>query len=261
MIKMPFFEHIKILRRHIIRAVLLIVAGSGLAFLFMEHIIQYLERPYHAFLSQHQTSKDTVYALSENLTAINVFEVMTMNIKIAFFIGMILAVPFVILEIWNFVKPALYKGERLIVGAISACSILLFYTGIVFGYFLIIPFFFKSALSWASQYAHVMLTYQSYFNTLMVMVLIFGIIFEVPVILSLLCLSGIINANTIKQNRRIAFLLSFIIGALLAPPDAISMCLIALPLYGMIEISILIMIAIEKRKSLTQNETFPKFSD
>jgi len=218
----------------------------------METIISYLEKPYRIFLINN-TVKNPSHTVTDTLTAINVFEVMTMNIKIAFFVGLVVSVPYIIYEVWRFVRPALYKTERILIGSLSLFSLFLFYAGIVFGYFLIIPFFFQSAIAWASQYAHVMLTYQSYFNTLIIMVLIFGIIFEVPVIFSLLCLSGVINSEALARNRRFAFLFSFILGALLAPPDVLSMCLIALPLYGMIEVSIILMRYLESRKQLTPN--------
>lgn len=244
---MPLFEHIQILRKHLLRALLWVIGFSCLAFLFMEPIISYLKHSYQVFLYSSQSSTSNLQ-ISTDLTAISVFEVMTMNIKIAFVIGLILSLPFVVIEIWNFVSPGLYKHERFFARLMLILSLVFFYSGILFGYYLIIPFFFKSALFWASKYANVMITYNSYFNTLTMMVLIFGIIFEVPVILSLLGISGVLTSETIVKNRRFAFLGSFIVGAILAPPDVLSMCLIALPLYAMIEISILFVRFFETKK-------------
>lgn len=249
---MPFLNHIQVLRRHVFRALCYVFCFSCVSFLFMDEIIDYLKTSYKK-ISSINHSGESIFKISNDLTAVSVFEVMTTNFKISFIIGFLFALPFILWELWRFVSPALYKHERLLARFLIISGFIFFYAGITFGYFLIIPLFFQSALLWANQYSNVMITYESYFNTLTVMVLIFGIIFEVPVIITLLGLSGILKASDISKNRKIAFLSSMIIGAILAPPDVFSMCLIGLPLYAMIEVSILFLTFFENKKTVDIN--------
>ncbi|MBX9703799.1 MAG: twin-arginine translocase subunit TatC [Silvanigrellaceae bacterium] len=239
--EMTIFEHIQELRTSLIKSLGFLIFFSLIAMCFMQEIISFLQTPYHKAIEKVAKVIGT-----NKLTAINVFEVMTVNIKVCFLVGFIFGLPFILWEIWKFVSPALYPREKSIAVTFLGASIILFYLGIYCGYSFIIPLFFENALVWASQYAHVTITFENYFNTLITMVMIFGIIFEVPVILSLLGALGILPAATLKKYRRILFLASFIIGAILAPPDVLSMCLIALPLYAMIEISIFIIDKIKK---------------
>jgi len=242
-------EHIQDLRTHVIRVFFWILAFSGISFVFMGPIFSFLTKPYDAFLK----SSSAVSNISQHLTSIGIFEVMTVNFKICFLIGFMAALPFLLFEIWKFVSPGLYPYEKKVALVAIVSSLFLFYLGIAFGFFAIIPFFFQNALQWASQFANVMITYESYFNTLITMVLIFAIVFEIPVFFSLLGLAGLLPAETLAKNRKIAFLLCFIVGAVLAPPDVASLCLVAIPMYGMIEISIFLIRRIEKKRAEQQS--------
>ena len=234
-------EHVQQLRSHLMRGLIWLVIFSGLCFGFMKPLLTYLKEPYELFL--HSSAQST-----QNLTSISIFEVMTVNFKICFFIGFALSLPFILYELWKFVAPALYQTEKKIAQIIVCLSLLLFYAGISFGYYLIIPYFFQNALTWASNYANVLISYESYFNTLTTMLLIFAIIFEVPVVLSLLGLAGLLPSSFLSNNRKFCFLGCFILGAILAPPDVVSLCLVALPMYFMVEISIYSLKYIEKRR-------------
>ena len=247
--QMSLFDHIKELRKHALRAALWLFVFSGISFLFMEPLIHFLKKPYEAVLSQLKQQ-----GITQNLSSIIIFEVITVNFKICFLIGFAVSLPFMAREVWKFVAPALFEKEKKIARISVMASVILFYLGISFGFFLIIPYFFSNALNWASQYAQVMITYENYFNSLITMMLIFGAVFEVPVILSLLGLAGIITSQTLIKNRKIAFLSCFIIGAILSPPDVMSLCLVSIPMYFMVEISIQIIKKIEEKR-IIQIET------
>ena len=241
--QMSLFEHIQDLRKHALRAVLWLFAFSVLSFVFMEPLLHFLKRPYDSVLTSLKQQ-----GMTQNLSSISIFEVITVNFKVCFLVGFALSLPFIAREIWKFVSPALYEKEKKIARLSVMASVILFYAGISFGFFLIIPYFFSNALNWASQYAQVMITYENYFNSLITMMLIFGAVFEVPVILSLLGLAGIIPSQVLIKNRKIAFLACFIIGAILSPPDVISLCLVAIPMYLMVEISIYVIKKIEENR-------------
>lgn len=239
--QMTLFEHIQDLRKHALKGALWIFAFSGVSFLFMDPVISFLKKPYEQFLIVSKTK-----GLPENLSSIGVFEVMTMNFKICFMVGFALSIPFLMREMWKFIAPALYKKEKKFALWALLSSMFLFYAGLSFGFFLIIPYFIQEALGWTSRYAMVMITYESYFNSLITMLLIFAAVFEVPVILTLLGLVGVLPSVTLEKNRKIAFLSCFIIGAILSPPEVISLCMVALPMYFMVEVSIFIIKKIEQ---------------
>ena len=240
---LSILEHVQQLRSHIMRSLIWLIIFSFTTLLFMQPILTYLKQPYELFLNTGGKN-----SISQNLIATSIFEVMTINFKICFFIGFALSLPFILYELWKFVSPALYTSEKKIAGCVLIASVFLFYSGVLFGYFLIIPYFFNSALTWASHYSNVMITYESYFGTLTTMLLIFAIVFEVPVVLSLLGLAGLLPSRVLAKNRKIAFLACFIIGAILAPPDVFALCLVAIPMYFMVEISIYSLKQIEKWK-------------
>jgi sec-independent protein translocase protein TatC len=238
--EMTLVEHLIDLRKHLVRSLGFFLGFTIIAIIFMEPLIRFLRTPFE----NYQLSKGKPI----KLMSIGLFEVILMNFKICIVVGIIAAVPFILREIWLFVAPALYDAEKKMARPILLSSIGLFYAGISVGFFLIVPAFLGNTLDWAAPYADVNLTVESYFSSLSVMVMIFGIIFEVPVVLSLLGLIGILKSHHLSQNRRIVILISFVIGAIISPPDVFSQFVVAVPLYGMIEISILALKFIERKK-------------
>jgi sec-independent protein translocase protein TatC len=239
--EMSLVEHLMDLRKHLVRSLGFFLGFTIVAIIFMEPLIKFLRTPFEAY----QLSKGK----TERLMSTALFEVILMNFKVCIIIGIIAAVPFILREIWLFVSPALYENERKMARPILLSSLALFYTGVSFGFFLIVPAFLSNTLEWAAPYADVHLTVESYFSSLSVMVMIFGIIFEVPVILSLLGLVGILKSEHLTKNRRIVILVSFIIGAIISPPDVFSQFVVSIPLYLMVEISVIALRIIEKKKA------------
>ena len=237
-----FVFHIQELRKHLIRVVIFFALVSTLCLAFSEKIIPFLSKPLSNINFNHSLESLT-------LNSIGVFEVIMTNFKIAFILGFILSLPYILFEFWKFVSPGLYKKEKKQAKSYLFLSLLLFYAGIAFGFLFIIPLFFENSLNWAAKYTNVMLTFESYFNVLMTMTLIFGLIFEVPVILSILCMVGVISSDLMAKNRRIAFLTSCILGAILSPPDVLSLFLVSIPIYVMFEFSLLLMRKIENSKT------------
>jgi sec-independent protein translocase protein TatC len=238
--EMGLVEHVKELRKHLVRSIAYLLGFTILCIIFMEPLVRFLRRPFE----EYQIEKGK----SPELMSIGLFEVILMNFKICFLTGLILAVPFMIRELWLFVAPALYEKEKKLALPTLLASIGLFYAGISFGFFAIVPAFLSNTLEWAAPYANVQLTVDSYFSSLSMMVMIFGIIFEVPVLMSLLGLVGMLKADMLAKNRRLVILGSFIVGAVVSPPDVFSQVIVSLPLYGMIELSIVSLRIIEKRK-------------
>lgn len=239
--EMSLVSHVVELRKHIIMSLVYYAGFTIVAFIFMDPLIKFLRRPYELYqLGKGESGK---------LTSIGLFEVVMMNFKICLIVALVAAAPFMVRELWRFVSPALYEHEKKVAGPVTFASVFLFYAGVAFGFFVIVPVFLSNTLDWASEYATVMLTVDNYFSSLTTMVMIFGIIFEVPVVLSLLGLAGLITSDMVSKNRRIVILASFIIGALLSPPDVFSQTVVSVPLYLMCEISVFALRIIEKRRS------------
>ena len=239
--EMSLVGHIIELRKHIVRSLLWFLFFVIISMSFMEHVVAFLRRPYEMY--QKSIGK------SPQLMSIGLFEVVMMNFKICLIVGLVASAPFMIRELWRFVSPALYENERKIALPVVVSSVFLFFAGISFGFFVIVPVFLSNTLEWASQYASVILTVENYFSSLTTMVMIFGIIFEVPVVMSLLGLAGLLKSETLAKNRRVVLLGSFILGAVISPPDVFSQTVVSVPLYLMIELSVYALRYIERRRA------------
>jgi sec-independent protein translocase protein TatC len=160
--------------------------------------------------------------------------------KVAFIAGLILASPFVLYQIWAFVAPGLYQKEKRYVVPFVLGGSFFFALGILFGYFVAIPIGFKFLLGYATDFIKPMPSMKEYFSFTIKFLLVFGLVFEFPVVLVLLARIGVIDAKMMARRRKYAILLIFIFAAVMTPPDLISQVLMALPLMGLYELSILL---------------------
>lgn len=238
--EMSILGHLKELRQHIVASLKWFSFFLVLSLIFMDDVIKFLRYPFE----QYMISKGK----NPQLVSLGLFEVVMMNFKICILSALTVSIPFILREIWAFVEPALFESERKFVKPLMISSIILFYIGVAFGFYIIVPAFISSTLDWASEYARVELTVESYFSSLTTMIMMFGVIFEVPVIMSLLGMAGIIHSTTLTKNRKFVFFGSIVTGTVLSPPDIFSQTVVSLPLYGMMEISIYILRYIEKNR-------------
>lgn len=274
--QMSIVSHIGELRKHIMRAVYWYLAFVVAAFINMKALIRFLQLPYTCynylikqseqageslqvalqkfseFVSWPQqclTATAATASSAQTLKTIGLIEVMWVNMKMCLIAAAVVGLPFVLRELWLFVSPALYDREKKMALSLMVASVLLFYIGIFFGFFVIVPAFLAQTLQWAAEYAAVEMTYENYFGSLTTLVMIFGVIFQVPVVISLLGFVGIVKAVHITENRKFIFFGSFILGALISPPDIFSQILVSVPLYLMCEMSVFALRAIEKSRA------------
>jgi len=158
--------------------------------------------------------------------------------KLALYLALIIAMPFVLYQIWAFVAPGLYKKEKHFALPLLATSILLFYAGIAFAYFVVFPLIFGFVVSIASESFAVMTDITSYLDFFMTLIMAFGLAFEVPVATVLLVMTGLVTHEKLTRARPYVFLTAFVIGMFLTPPDVISQTLLAIPVYLLYEIGI-----------------------
>ncbi|EQD31789.1 twin-arginine protein translocation system subunit TatC [mine drainage metagenome] len=175
-----------------------------------------------------------------HLIAIHVTTTFVVPFKLTLLVALLVCMPVLLYELWAFVAPALYRKERRFVRTLMVVSIALFYVGIAFAYFVIFPMAFHFFASVAPRGVAMTTDIQNYLNFCLHLMLAFGISFEMPVVIVLLVFTSLIQEATLRRNRRYVFLICFIIAAFLTPPDALSMTLLGLPMYGLYELGLVL---------------------
>lgn len=159
-------------------------------------------------------------------------------IKLAAVVAFIAAMPWVLWQIWAFVAPGLYKSEKRLVGPLMASSTLLFYGGVAFAYFLVLPMVFHFMVTVAPQGVAVMTDISKYLDFVLTIFVAFGFAFETPVALVLLVKTGFVTPKQLASNRQYVLVGAFVVGAIFTPPDVVSQIMLAVPVYLLFEIGI-----------------------
>jgi sec-independent protein translocase protein TatC len=259
--EMSFLEHLEELRWHIIRAVLSIIILTVVAFLFknviFDKIILAPKNP--GFFTNRILCQIGEYlntrALCINTKPFNLINIqmsgqLTTHIAVSMVSGVILAFPYVLWEFWRFFKPALHNNEKQHArGAVLVAS-LLFFTGVLFGYYMIVPLSIHFLGSYViSNDVTNQINIRSYIGTMTSIALASGLIFELPIIAFFLTKIGLITPSFLKQYRRYAIVVIFIVAAIITPPDVFSQTLVAIPLLGLYEISIVVSKNVMRQKT------------
>ncbi|MDG4952878.1 twin-arginine translocase subunit TatC [Actinobacillus equuli] len=182
--------------------------------------------------------------LTENLPAgatmiaTNVATPFFTPIKLTGVVAVFLSVPFILYQIWAFVAPALYKHEKRLIYPLLVSSTLLFYLGVAFAYYVVFPLVFGFLTSTAPEGVQMATDISSYLDFVLTIFLAFGICFEVPVAIILLCWSGVTSANDLREKRPYIIVAAFVIGMLLTPPDIFSQTLLAIPMCLLFEVGL-----------------------
>lgn len=249
--EMSFWGHLDALRGHLFRSALAIIVLGIVAFINREFIFDTLilapKEP--EFITNRLLCRLGEWAgvpslclgnLNLQIININLSGQFTTHMYISMFAGLIAAVPYVIWEIWRFIKPALYENERRHSrGAVWVMS-LLFILGILFSYYLIVPLtlnFFGTYQ--VSESINNQIALSSYISTVVSVTFSLGVVFELPVFVYFLTKVGIITPEFLARNRKYMLVILLTISAIITPPDVISQILVCIPLYGLYELSIL----------------------
>jgi sec-independent protein translocase protein TatC len=181
-------------------------------------------------------------AFSINLINTGLAEQFLIHMKVALMVGVLVASPYILFLLFRFIAPALYENERRYSVRITVAAYAMFLLGIVVNYFIIFPLTVRFLGTYqVSETVSNMLTISSYIDTLMMMSLIFGIIFEIPVVSWLLAIFGLLKASWMSQYRRHAVIAILILAAAITPTgDALTLVIVALPIWLLYEVSILI---------------------
>ncbi|MBK8537687.1 MAG: twin-arginine translocase subunit TatC [Candidatus Competibacteraceae bacterium] len=237
----PFISHLLELRSRLLH----IVAGVLAIFLvltpFSNPIYTLLAGP----LLRHMPAQSS-------MIAIDVLSPFLTPLKLSLMLAVFIAIPWILYQIWGFVAPGLYQREKRLVLPILASSTLLFYCGMAFAYFLIMPLFFAFITSTAPQGVAVMTDINHYLDFVLRMFFAFGMAFEVPVATVILALAGLITPEAMAAKRPYVIVGAFVIGMLLTPPDVISQTLLALPMWLLFEVGVFISRLLLRQRSVEQ---------
>ena len=159
--------------------------------------------------------------------------------KTTLFVALFFAMPVVIYQVWAFVAPGLYRKEKRFAVPLVVSSIVLFYLGISFAYFIVFPLMFAFFTSVTPEGVQMMTDISSYLDFILTIFFAFGLAFEVPIATVMLVASGLTNTDSLKKKRPYVFLGAFVVGMFLTPPDVISQTLLAVPIYILFEAGIL----------------------
>ena len=170
-----------------------------------------------------------------SLIATSVISPFMTPFKLAFFVALFVAMPFVLYQVWAFVAPGLYRHEKKFALPLLVSSIVLFYAGIAFAYFAVFPVMFQFFANTTPVGVTMMTDITSYMDFVLTMFLCFGLAFEVPVVVVLLVLTGLVKVEKLAEIRGYVLIGIFVVAAVLTPPDAISQTIMAVPMYLLYE--------------------------
>jgi len=225
--KIPFTAHLEELRKRLIICFVAVGIGFVLSYGFKEKLFQILTRPLMG-----------VMKAGDKLIFTGLPEAFFTYLKVAFLSGIILATPVIFYQFWMFVAPGLYDKEKRLMLPIVVLSTIFFVGGSFFGYFIVFPYGFKFFLGFASDIIKPLPSMREYLSFASKLLLAFGLVFELPLIVTFLAKLGMVSVPFLKKNRKYAILLFFIGAAILTPPDVVTQIMMALPLMVLYEISI-----------------------
>jgi sec-independent protein translocase protein TatC len=230
-------SHLVELRSRLLKIASAVVVVFVVLLPFSRRIFSLVSEPLRDFLPGKQ------------LIATSVTSPLLTPFKLTFFVALFTAMPVILYQVWAFVAPGLYRKEKSFAVPLLATSILLFYLGVAFAYYLVFPLMFGFFTSVAPEGVEVMTDISSFLDFITMIVLAFGIAFEVPVATVLLVWTGLTNVEKLGKARPYVFLGAFVVGMFLTPPDVISQTLLAVPVYLLYECGILMSRIFAKKRA------------
>lgn len=239
--KMPVMEHLVELQARLTRAVLVLAAVFVGTFFYADALVQWLRVPLqNAFIPGKLQWVPTDLPVVP-FVFLAPAEALWQNVKVAGLFALVLATPYMLWEAWQFVVPGLHAHERRFVGPFVLLSTVAFYAGIAFSFFFVLPFALNFLISYGVNAGFIpQLSIAQYVGFALWFLMVFGLIFEVPLAITLMAKLGWVDVPFLKRYRKWAFLGAFIVAAILTPtPDPFNQCLMALPMYIFYEVGII----------------------
>ena len=235
--EMPFLEHLEELRWRIIKSAIAVIIGMVICLFFSQQILDLMILPTHGL--------DTPLELQ----VLKVQGMFMVKLEVGFFGGLVLALPFVLVQFWRFISPGLIETEKHYFFPLIAFSTILFLIGLSFAYFVILPLAINFFIGLASGDIKPNIAIDFYIGFVLRILLVFGFVFELPMISYFLSKIGLLTPAFMRKYRRHAIVIIFVVAAILTPPDVITQVFLAIPLILLYEFSIWISTIVERNKT------------
>ena len=219
---MSLTEHLTELRSRIIKSLIAVAVGSCVGYFFIDEIMTQLAEPVGKLYFMQPSEAFFTY------------------LKMDVFVGFLIALPVIFYHVWKFFLPALTKSERAALSIVVPASVFLFFAGLAFSFFLVLPTAIKFFMSFGSEDLTAMFSLSRYFDFMLTFVLPFGFVFELPLVIIVLGKIGLLTSEFLGKYQRIVIFMSFVIGAIITPtPDIFTQSMIALPMILLYEVGYL----------------------
>lgn len=220
----PLVSHLIELRSRLLRMILWVLAIFLCLFYFSNDIYSLVSRPLQALLPE-----------SSSMIATDVASPFLAPFKLTIVVSVLLAMPALLYQVWAFVAPGLYQREKRVALPLMCASVVLFYSGILFAYFVVFPLIFGFFTAVGPEEIQVMTDISSYLDFVLTLFFAFGFAFQIPVAVVLLCWIGVTDADSLAAKRPYIIVGCFVVGMLLTPPDVLSQALLAVPMWMLFE--------------------------
>lgn len=235
---MPLVAHLVELRNRLIRVLAVLIAGFFALVYFRNELYAQVSAPLRELLPAGST-----------MIATDVTAPFMAPFKLTFFVSLFLGVPYILHQIWGFVSPALYQHERRIAVPLLVSSVLLFYLGVAFAFFITLPAILGFFTRIGPEDVALMTDINLYLDFVLKLFLVFGFTFEIPVAVFLLISSGMVSSDSLIDKRRYVVVGCFFVAMFLTPPDALSMAMLAVPMWLLFEAGLFFGRLMEKRRA------------
>ncbi|WP_260515066.1 Sec-independent protein translocase subunit TatC [Serratia fonticola] len=223
----PLISHLIELRKRLLNSIISVLAIFIVLVFFANDIYQIVSAP---LIDQ--------LPAGASMIATDVASPFFAPIKLTMMVSVIVAAPFILYQVWAFIAPALYQHERRLMMPLLVSSSLLFYLGMAFAYFVVFPLAFGFFAKTAPIGVTIATDISNYLSFVMALFMAFGVAFEVPVAIILLCWSGVTTPEDLRKKRPYVLVGAFVVGMLLTPPDVFSQTLLAIPMYLLFEVGV-----------------------
>jgi sec-independent protein translocase protein TatC len=235
-----FADHLTELRLRLLHSVVALALGALVAFPFQRVWFRILFHPAESSL--------------QTLKYLDLPEAFIIHLKLALLAGLLIALPYIAWQLWRFVEPALYSNERRLVLRLAGISVVLFWSGVAFAYWVVLPIAVQFFMRFQSAELVADITLRNYISFASFMLLVTGCAFELPLVLVFLMVAGVVPRSKLARNRRAVAVAVLILCAIFTPPDPLSMLLLAAPFYLLFEGSLVVGWLWERRRRAVTSE-------
>jgi sec-independent protein translocase protein TatC len=266
--EMSFFEHLEALRWHFLRSAFAVLVFAIITFIYYDDIFNnIIMAPTHTdfwtyrmmcnagaalqnFNSYFKAKSFCVEKINVKLINTDLAGQFNLQLNSSIMIGLTLGIPYLLFEIWRFIRPALHEKERKAASGFVFYSSLLFFLGVLFGYYVVTPLSIRFLASYTvSDTIENLFSIDSYISSVTMLTLLAGLVFQLPIVVYILSSLGILTPKFMREKRRYATVIILVIAAIITPsPDALTMLVVAMPLFVLYELSIIVSAVVQRRR-------------